>query len=47
MGGVQSGRTRNVARDIRSTLARYRGQSIPGVRETDEQAAEYLAANKK
>ncbi|MEU5762658.1 helix-turn-helix transcriptional regulator [Nocardia sp. NPDC047648] len=47
MGRVQSGRTRNVARDIRSTLAPYRDQSIPGVRETDEQAAEYLAANKK
>ncbi|WP_083863181.1 helix-turn-helix domain-containing protein [Nocardia exalbida] len=47
MGRVQSGRTRNAARDIRSTLAPYRDQSIPGVRETDEQAAEYLAANKK
>ncbi|MGW4719541.1 helix-turn-helix domain-containing protein [Nocardia sp. NPDC004260] len=47
MGGVHSGRTRNVARDIRSTLAPYRGQSIPGLRETDEQAAEYLAANKR
>ncbi|MFI9636779.1 helix-turn-helix domain-containing protein [Nocardia sp. NPDC051929] len=47
MGGVQSGRTRTVARDIRSTLAPYRSQSIPGVRETDEQAAEYLAVNRK
>ncbi|MGW4328303.1 helix-turn-helix domain-containing protein [Nocardia sp. NPDC004573] len=47
MGGVQSGRTRNVARDIRSTLAPYRGQPIPGVRETADQAAEYLAAHQK
>lgn len=43
MDGVQSGRTRNVARDIRATVAPYR--HIAGVSEIDERAANYLAAS--
>ncbi|WP_327101429.1 helix-turn-helix domain-containing protein [Nocardia vinacea] len=43
MDGVQSGRTRNVARDIRATVAPYR--HIAGASEIDERAKEYLAAS--
>ncbi len=44
MDGVQSGRTRNVARDIRATVAPYR--HVAGVSEIDERAVAYLAANR-
>ncbi len=47
MDGVQSGRTRNVARDIRATVAPYLGQSIAPISEIDQRAAEYLAVNQK
>lgn len=47
MEGVQSGRTRNVARDIRATVAPYLGRHIAGVNEIEEQAAHYPAANDK
>ncbi|WP_433522268.1 hypothetical protein ACQPZ2_34635 [Nocardia pseudovaccinii] len=43
MDGVQSGRTRNVARDIRATVAQYR--HIAGMSEIDLRAEEYLAAS--
>lgn len=43
MGGVQSGRTRNVARDIRATVAPYR--HIAGASEIDERAAKYLVTS--
>ncbi|MFQ6328293.1 hypothetical protein ACLMAL_19410 [Nocardia sp. CWNU-33] len=46
MERVQSGRTRNVARDIRATVAPYLGR-VAGVNEIDDRAAEYLAANGK
>ncbi|BDT96996.1 helix-turn-helix domain-containing protein [Nocardia sputorum] len=45
MDGVQSGRTRKVARDIRATVAPYR--HIAAASEIDERAADYLAANGK
>jgi hypothetical protein len=45
MDGVQSGRTRKVARDIRATVAPYR--HIAGANEINERAADYLAANGK
>ncbi|MEU7217956.1 hypothetical protein [Nocardia iowensis] len=44
MVGVQSGRTRNVAREIRATVAPYLGRPIADIQEIDEQAADYLAA---
>lgn len=47
MGGVQSARTRNVARDIRATVAPRLGQPIAGVREINERAAQYLATTGK
>jgi transcriptional regulator with XRE-family HTH domain len=47
MNGVQSGRTRNVARDIRATVAPYVDQAIAGVRDIDERAADYLAVSGK
>lgn len=43
MDGVRSGRTRNVARDIRTTVAPYR--HLAGMSEIDERAAEYLATS--
>lgn len=43
MDGVRSGRTRNVARDIRTTVAPYR--HLVGMSEIDERAAEYLATS--
>ncbi|WP_330249658.1 helix-turn-helix domain-containing protein [Nocardia sp. NBC_00565] len=43
MDGVRSGRTRNVARDIRTTVAPCR--HIAGVSEIDERAKEYLATS--
>jgi hypothetical protein len=47
MGGVKSGRTRNVAREIRATVAPYVGRHVAGVDEVNERAADYLAINKK
>ncbi|MFF0532862.1 helix-turn-helix domain-containing protein [Nocardia amikacinitolerans] len=47
MGGVQSERTRNVARDIRATVKPRLSQQIAGVREINERAAEYLATTGK
>ncbi|WP_063041030.1 hypothetical protein [Nocardia pseudovaccinii] len=43
MDGVRSGRTRNVAREIRATVAPYR--HLAGVSEIGERAADYLAAS--
>ncbi|WP_433710492.1 helix-turn-helix domain-containing protein [Nocardia sp. CA-084685] len=43
MDGVQSGRTRKIARDIRATVAPYR--QVAGVSEIDQRAADYLAAS--
>ncbi|WP_147404291.1 hypothetical protein [Nocardia panacis] len=47
MEGVRSGRTRDITRDIRGIVAPYVGQQIAGVREIDERAADYLAADGK
>lgn len=44
MNGVQSGRTRAVARDIRAMVEPHRG--LPGVKEIDDRAADYLAASR-
>ena len=44
MQGVRSGRTRQVAKDIRATLSPFRGRGIPAVTETDARAAAYLSA---
>lgn len=44
MQGVRSGRTRQVAKDIRATLSPFRGRGIPAVAETDARAAAYLSA---
>ncbi|MBO3736640.1 Tat pathway signal protein [Actinoplanes sp. NEAU-H7] len=44
MQGVRSGRTRQVATDIRATLSPFRGRGIPAVTDTDARAAAYLAA---
>ncbi len=43
MGAVRSGRTRSIARDIRSHLAPQLHRAVSGAREADEQAAQYLA----
>lgn len=44
MQGVRSGRTRQVARNIRATLSPFRGRGIPAVAETGARAAAYLSA---
>ncbi|CAN3978214.1 Tat pathway signal protein [Kitasatospora purpeofusca] len=44
MEAVRSGRTRDVAQQIRSTLSPYRGRRLPGVEQVDQRAAAYLAA---
>lgn len=46
MGTVQSGRTRDVAHDIRATVAPYLRQNIADVGEIDQRARDYLAAHK-
>ncbi|WP_405132939.1 helix-turn-helix domain-containing protein [Nocardia sp. NBC_01388] len=46
MNTVRSGRTRKVARDIRSTVAPYLRQGVEGIAEIDRWAENYLAANK-
>ncbi|MEV3962171.1 helix-turn-helix transcriptional regulator [Nocardia sp. NPDC050193] len=43
MSDVQSGRTRDVAREIRETVAPYAGKQISGVDEVTAQASNYLA----
>ncbi|WP_334027613.1 hypothetical protein, partial [Nocardia terpenica] len=45
MDGVLSGRTRNVARDIRATVTPYLGQRIDGINEIAERATQYLTTN--
>ncbi|WP_194835528.1 helix-turn-helix domain-containing protein [Nocardia sp. XZ_19_369] len=45
MDGVQSARTRNVARDIRATVAPYRGKQIAGVDDIHVRAESYLVAS--
>lgn len=45
MGGVESGRTRHVARDIHTTVVAFR--DTPGAIEVDERATEYLAVSTK
>ncbi|MBF6357404.1 helix-turn-helix domain-containing protein [Nocardia higoensis] len=47
MSGVQSGRTRNIARDIRATVAPHLNRHIAGVREIDDQATEYLTVSSR
>lgn len=44
MDGVRSGRTRQVARDIRSVLSPFRQRGMRAVIDTDRQAAAYLAS---
>ena len=43
MDGVRSGRTRQVAADMRTTLSAVRGRGIPAVAGLDARAASYLA----
>ncbi|MCX0274931.1 hypothetical protein NLM24_30390 [Nocardia zapadnayensis] len=43
MSDVQSGRTRDVAREIRETVASYAGKQISGVDEVAAQASNHLA----
>ncbi|MFF0494742.1 helix-turn-helix domain-containing protein [Nocardia sp. NPDC004068] len=47
MDGVQSGRTRNVARDIRATVAPYIRQQVVGVGDIDERAEQYLTRERR
>jgi hypothetical protein len=42
MEGVNSGRTRKVAKDIRATLSPFRRRSLASANEVDERAAQYL-----
>ncbi len=44
MGGVRSGRTRQVAATIRATLSAMRGRDVPAIASLDRRAAAYLAA---
>jgi hypothetical protein len=43
MPGIRSGRTRQVARDMRSVLSQFRGLGIDAVSDLDVRAATYLA----
>jgi hypothetical protein len=45
MEGVRSGRTRQVAKNIRAVLSPLRGRGIRAVQETDARAAVYLATS--
>lgn len=44
MGQVDSARTRKAAKDMRSSLAAFKGRGISAVTELDERAATYLSA---
>jgi hypothetical protein len=45
MEGVRSGRTRQVAKNIRAVLSPFRGRGIRAVQETDARAEAYLTAS--
>jgi hypothetical protein len=46
MEGVRSGRTRQVAANIRAVLSPFRGRGVRAVQETDARAKAYLAASR-
>ncbi|WP_412539085.1 hypothetical protein R8Z50_24955 [Longispora sp. K20-0274] len=45
MDGIRSGRTRQVAADIRSTLSPFRARGTRAVADLETRAADYLANN--
>jgi hypothetical protein len=43
MDGIRSGRTRQIAREIRSVLSPFRNRGIQAVLDLDARAANYLS----